>query len=299
MATHIAFRPLFSRRPEHAAPAVLDESALLQLLSDVVAAPYRRMTGLEIVATVIDLPGSGRREGPLKPAVHPACRHPADPSICEAARRAHLTEVALRPHAHWHRCVNGNLCGVVRVVQHGRCLAVCGVACSGSADESSFEHHVELLAVLVENFVASQGVRLLPLIVNADGADEQAPPESPSSTAGVSPGHGHPLMLKAIDYIEQHLAKPGLSVAEVALALNLNPSYLAHSFAEQQHVRMSHYIAGRRVALAKRLLATTDWQIKRVAFECGYANTDWCSQIFRAHAGVTPSVFRRRLLTSR
>ena len=57
---------------------------------------------------------------------------------------------------------------------------------------------------------------------------------------------------------------------------------------------MSRYIAVRRVELAKTLLVTTDWQIKRIARETGHANPTWFSHVFGVHTGCTPGEHRRR-----
>ena len=72
-----------------------------------------------------------------------------------------------------------------------------------------------------------------------------------------------------------------------------NASYLAHLFSQQLHLRMSKYIAQRRIDRAKNLLLDTDWQIKRVALECGFANPDWFSHTFHEHSGVTPTEYRQ------
>jgi transcriptional regulator GlxA family with amidase domain len=59
-------------------------------------------------------------------------------------------------------------------------------------------------------------------------------------------------------------------------------------------MRMGRYIAELRIEIAKKLLLETDWQVKRIAFESGHRNPDWFSEVFRAHTGMTPSVFRRK-----
>ena len=64
-------------------------------------------------------------------------------------------------------------------------------------------------------------------------------------------------------------------------------------FAQEVGMRMSRYIATRRIELAKKLLISTHWQIKRIAYESGHSNPDWFSQVFRAHTGMTPRDYRR------
>lgn len=99
---------------------------------------------------------------------------------------------------------------------------------------------------------------------------------------------------KAVAFIDEHVADPGLNVATVARALSINATYLSHIFAEETGTRMSRYIATRRVELAKELLSTTEYQVKRIALQTGHSNPDWFSQIFRSHTGMTPLEYRRR-----
>ncbi len=102
----------------------------------------------------------------------------------------------------------------------------------------------------------------------------------------------HPQVLKAIAYIESHLADCDLKVGQVARTLDLNNTYLSHLFSENVGVRMGRYIARRRVQVAQKLLATTDWQVKRVAFESGHASPDWFTRVFHNYAGMTPVEYR-------
>lgn len=113
------------------------------------------------------------------------------------------------------------------------------------------------------------------------------------------PEHIHPHVKSAMLYIEGRLTDSTLRVSEIARALGLNTTYLSHLFSGHAGERMSRYISARRIALAKRFLATTDWQIKRVAYESGHANADWFSQVFHCHTGMTPGGYRRRIHKSK
>lgn len=86
-----------------------------------------------------------------------------------------------------------------------------------------------------------------------------------------------------------------MNVSTVAGALGVNCTYLSHIFAAEVGTRMSRFIARRRIEMAKKMLATTDWQIKRVAFESGHGNADWFSQVFHAQEGLTPCEYRRQV----
>ena len=117
-----------------------------------------------------------------------------------------------------------------------------------------------------------------------------------SSSAAESGSHNeHNQVRRAIDYVGDHLADARLTVRQVAHELGVHPDYLGHLFATRMGWRMSRYIAARRVEVAKRLLAETDWQVKRVAKETGHANPSWFTHLFRVHTGLSPVAFRRRV----
>jgi transcriptional regulator GlxA family with amidase domain len=104
----------------------------------------------------------------------------------------------------------------------------------------------------------------------------------------------HPQVCEALEYIEEHLSDPKLTIREIAHRLGFDPDYLSRLFNEQVGQRMGPFITARRMQRAKHLLASTTWQIKRVARESGYANPNWFSHVFHTHTGMTPCEYRRQ-----
>jgi two-component system response regulator YesN len=107
------------------------------------------------------------------------------------------------------------------------------------------------------------------------------------------PAASHPKIAEALRCIEEGLSDPTLTVEDIATRLGLHPTYLSRLFTEQTGQRMSRFIAARRIEKARHLLATTDWQIKRVALETGHANPNWFCHIFQLHTGLSPREYRR------
>jgi AraC-like DNA-binding protein len=171
-------------------------------------------------------------------------------------------------------------------------LAACKLACAGSMAEDAFLNNVEILDVLVKDFMTAEAG----LLQRAFQADREAgeSPTTPSNQANtVTQAYAdNPTIVKAIQYIELHLCDPKLSVGLVACDLELHRDYLGHRFAELVGQRMSRFITNRRVELAKDLLATTDWQIKRIAHHTGHANPNWFSCVFHEATGVAPAEYR-------
>ncbi|MFH1417037.1 MAG: AraC family transcriptional regulator [Planctomycetota bacterium] len=293
MSGDTPFRCVETPRDKSARSEPESRTAFLADLTGSVLERFHRITGARAVMTPIDLPGATHRNGIPIASQHPACDAAADPAYCRESWRCHLAELAVRPVTHWHKCPHDRFCAILPVVWHRRCLAACHVVCDGSLPEDAFEHHMELFDILIENFVARHTTHLLPLLAMGDDVAEE--PQDDASGRGKTKRPTHAQVLKAIEYIELHLSDEDLSAAGIAATLGINSTYLTHLFAEQLGVRMSRYIATRRVELAKRFLATTNWQIKRVAQEIGYSNPDWFCQVFRERTGLTPTAFRTAL----
>lgn len=281
-----AFNRLPGRRrngPHTEEPSV---ARLSEALSEHVAARFERLTGLAIVITLIDIPGADTSKE-TRPT-HPHCETVDGRASCTQAWEMHLPELRHRPEPHWHCCEAGYLCAVVPLVYGGQCLAACKLVCPASMDKDTFKRQVEILDILVENFAASKR-ELLAMLASHDGQVSAAKPRPAAS--GNPPSH--PRVREAIVYIDHHFTDPALTVTGVAQRLRMSPTYLAHLFSAEMGLRMSRYITNHRVERAKKLLAGTQWQIRRVATESGFANADWFSHVFHAHVGCTPSVYRR------
>jgi AraC-like DNA-binding protein len=154
---------------------------------------------------------------------------------------------------------------------------------------------VELLDSMVEGFAIAHA-DLLSRIPRPEQAPMEAshlPPHGKGTTPGQPPTH--PQVLRALEYINEHLSDPKLAIGAIARELDIDPSYLGRIFADQVGQRMIWHIAARRVELAKTLLATTHRLVKAIARDTGYANANWFCYVFRVHTGLTPNGYRRQL----
>jgi AraC-like DNA-binding protein len=249
---------------------------------------YNKLTGLTVVAAPLSDAAAKESGADAVVPLHPACRDCPTPEECRKAWRAHVAQLLRRPEVHWHRCKRGILCGVVPFVRDGVAIVACRVACSGEMADERFERHVELLEVLMENLAIRQhwngSPRGTSVLGDAIGR----------GTAGAAADVSHPQVQRALQLIEENYTDPQLTVAGIARGLNINATYLAHLFSQQVGVRMSRYVANLRIQRAKQLLSATNWQIKRVAYESGYDNPDWFSQVFHSHTGQSPTAYRVR-----
>ncbi|MGY3869320.1 helix-turn-helix domain-containing protein [Aeromonas crassostreae] len=102
-----------------------------------------------------------------------------------------------------------------------------------------------------------------------------------------------PRMTRVQRHIEAHLAEP-LGNGRLAAIACLGQSQFKHAFRQQFGLSASRYIRGRRMALARTLLAQTALPIGEVASRCGYQDQGAFAERFLAETGLTPTRWRRQ-----
>ncbi len=102
-----------------------------------------------------------------------------------------------------------------------------------------------------------------------------------------------PRMTRVQRHIEAHLAEP-LGNERLAAVACLGQSQFKHAFRQQFGMSASHYIRGRRMALARTLLSHSALPIGEVANRCGYQDQGAFAERFLAETGLTPSRWRQQ-----
>jgi len=95
----------------------------------------------------------------------------------------------------------------------------------------------------------------------------------------------------AMEYLDRHLAAK-TSLEEVAAAVGLSPSRLAHLFRAEAGVTAQVYLEGRRMQRATELLQRTGFSIQQIAVAVGFESPFYFSRRFKAATGRSPSAFR-------
>jgi AraC-like DNA-binding protein len=94
--------------------------------------------------------------------------------------------------------------------------------------------------------------------------------------------------------VEQNLADPGLSVGSIARALDCSKRQL-HKLFEDEDATLAAYIQRRRLQASMGALRVADDRrsLTEIALACGFTNMSHFSRAFHAHAGASPSAYRR------
>ena len=96
---------------------------------------------------------------------------------------------------------------------------------------------------------------------------------------------------RAMDYLERNIARK-ITLADIADAIGLSPSRLAHLFREQTGQTPQQYLEGIRMQRASELLRRTGFSIKQIADAVGYDSQFYFSQRFKVRTKHSPSTFR-------
>ena len=109
--------------------------------------------------------------------------------------------------------------------------------------------------------------------------------------SGALPGGG---AARALADLEDHYTEE-IPLAELARVAGVSPRHLDRVFTQAFHFTPRAYIARLRMARARALLRT-DRPITEIAFDCGYADSNYFSQVFRRHTGMSPQQYRRETM---
>ena len=100
-----------------------------------------------------------------------------------------------------------------------------------------------------------------------------------------------PALRPAIDFIEKNLGR-AFGAAQIAEALGIPRIRLDRLFAAKLGHSAGTEIARRRIAEAKRLLASTELSLAEIASYCGYCHASFLIRSFKKATGVTPADWR-------
>ncbi len=97
---------------------------------------------------------------------------------------------------------------------------------------------------------------------------------------------------RALEFIEASLAQ-SVDLPAMADAAGLSASHFVRQFRATMGQAPHQYLLQRRVEHAKRRLEATDPSIAEVAFECGFANQEHLTRVFKRFFGITPGAYRK------
>jgi LacI family transcriptional regulator len=101
-----------------------------------------------------------------------------------------------------------------------------------------------------------------------------------------------PDVVRALEYIRAHAAD-GINVEDVLTRMNVSRSGLGAKFRTQLGRTVHDEIMRIRMDRVRRLLLDTDWQLARIAAECGFQSLSHLTRTVKRLLGMTPTELRR------
>lgn len=99
------------------------------------------------------------------------------------------------------------------------------------------------------------------------------------------------VVVRLLSYCEENFTQP-ITVASVAQALYISPSYVSKIFSQKLRYSFREYINALRIQKAKFLLRETDKQMLQIMAECGFRNQSSFNRVFRENGGISPKAYR-------
>ncbi len=104
--------------------------------------------------------------------------------------------------------------------------------------------------------------------------------------------NGNHVIRKAREYIDSNYMSEDISLNTVSDAVGLTPTYLSALFKKETKQNFTDYVTGLRISRAKELLCCTSKLVSEIAYEVGFRDYRYFSQIFKKQTGMTPRQFQ-------
>jgi len=98
-------------------------------------------------------------------------------------------------------------------------------------------------------------------------------------------------MARVMAFVGEHIEQ-NFTVADLAGVACMSPAHFARSFKLTTGQCPHEFVSGRRLALAKQMLADPRQPISGIALSAGFSSQSNFSRAFRGATGMTPSGYR-------
>lgn len=99
---------------------------------------------------------------------------------------------------------------------------------------------------------------------------------------------------RALQYIQENYADPGLGADRIGEALGLSASYVSRLLRQNTGMGVVDYIHAARLKKAKELLASTDLSVDDIAMRVGFSSRWTLTRSFKRYEETTPGAYREQ-----
>lgn len=102
------------------------------------------------------------------------------------------------------------------------------------------------------------------------------------------------LYYEILNYANIHFRRPTFGLEDVCRHFNISYSYASHLFAEFNGLSFARHVRSLRIETARNYLEHSTLPILFTATECGFADSNYFSSVFKKETGLTPSEYREK-----
>lgn len=102
----------------------------------------------------------------------------------------------------------------------------------------------------------------------------------------------NPIIERLVKHINDNYNE-NITLAGSAKYMNMSESYLSRLFKNITGFTFKEYLCTVRIKHAKKLLTTTQKNVKQIASECGFNDSNYFSKTFKDESGISPLKYRR------
>lgn len=107
-------------------------------------------------------------------------------------------------------------------------------------------------------------------------------------------GIEEPLINKLLTYIKLNISnRENLKTEKLSERFNISKTYIGEYFKKLTGENLQRYILVYKLKCAEQRLMYSDYSIKQISDELGFADTSHLSQQFKKHYGISPSRFKK------
>ncbi|SNS48642.1 two component transcriptional regulator, AraC family [Anaerovirgula multivorans] len=104
------------------------------------------------------------------------------------------------------------------------------------------------------------------------------------------------VILKAKEYVEDHYHSK-IHLQNVADYVGLSSTYFSKFFKQKTAVNFSNYLNQVRIQKSKELMRNPNLSLNEISYRVGYEDLSYFSIVFQRYEGITPTGYRRQLMT--
>ncbi|AKL93803.1 response regulator receiver protein [Clostridium aceticum] len=104
------------------------------------------------------------------------------------------------------------------------------------------------------------------------------------------------VVVKAREYIEAHYHEK-VQLQDVANYAGLSSTYFSKFFKQKTGINFSSYLNKVRLYKAKELMKNPNLNLNEISYRVGYEDLSYFSIVFQRYEGMTPTSYRRQLMT--